>query len=106
MAVPNSPQKKKRTIYPLVRCLAIIWTCSTGVLLPFLLRPKPWARTRLRVLMEYLRDMRRDRHVFLNYRNMVSYPEYEPGHLGMLRDEARDYRMRRHEPRKARMRVL
>jgi hypothetical protein len=39
-------------------------------------------------------------------RNMVSYPKHEPGHHGMLRDEARDYRMRRHEPRKGRMRVL
>jgi hypothetical protein len=56
--------------------------------------------------MENRRDMGRDWDVLLNYRDMVSYTEYEPGHLGMLRNEARDYRMRRHEPRKGRMRVL
>lgn len=57
-------------------------------------------------LVEDRRDMRRNWDVLLNYRYMVSYTEYKPGHLGMLRDEARDYRMRRHEPRKGRMRVL
>ena len=56
--------------------------------------------------MEDRRDMGRDWDVLLHYRDMVSYPEYEPGHLGMLRDEARDYRVRRHEPRKGGMRVL
>jgi hypothetical protein len=56
--------------------------------------------------MEDRRDMGRDGDVLLNYRDMVSYAEYKPGHLRMLRDEARDYRMRRHEPRKGGMRVL
>jgi hypothetical protein len=56
--------------------------------------------------MENRRDMGRDWNILFNNRYMVSYAEHEPGHLGMLRDEARDYRMRRHEPRKGGMRVL
>jgi hypothetical protein len=57
-------------------------------------------------LMEDRSDRGGDWDVLLNYRDMVSYAEYETGHLGMLRDEARDYWVRRHEPRKAGMRVL
>jgi hypothetical protein len=56
--------------------------------------------------MENRRDMGRDWDVLLHDRDMVRYTEYKPGHLGMLRDEARDYRMRRHEPREGGMRVL
>lgn len=56
--------------------------------------------------MEDRRDMSRDGDVLINNRNMMSDTEHKPGHLGMLSDEARDYRMRRHEPRKGGMRVL
>jgi hypothetical protein len=69
---------------------------------------EPWTasgRTHC-ALMEDRRDMGRDWDVLLHYRDMVSYPEYKPGHLGVFRDEARDYRMRLHEARKGGMRVL
>lgn len=70
------------------------------------LKPEPGAVLRLRTLHENRRDVRRDRDVVLDHRNMVGDAEHETRRLWMLRDKAGNQRVRGHEPRKARMRVV
>ena len=59
-----------------------------------------------RALMENRGDMRHERHVMVEDRNVVSHAEHESGCLRMLGDEPRNSWVLGHEPRKARMRVV
>jgi hypothetical protein len=73
-----------------------------------LLKSESWAvpRAGLRAVSEFRRDVRRDRDVVIEDGNVMGDVEKEVRRPGMLRDEARNQRVRGHEARKARMGVV
>ena len=70
------------------------------------LKPVAGARPGPRALSENRRDVRRDRDVTLDHRDMVSNAEHEAGRLRVFCDEAGNLRVIVHETVKARMRVM